>query len=217
MAEPENKEKRHFSIEDAREAGKAYGVIVATALTFIGLMFATTTISLYFIGQSLDPNVVATVAAMSGKHLTTTGWQFISAFVIGVNAIVSYLAYQIFKKWFRIHNQNLARQEKFKIKLWPIASMGFVIAGAVGVLEAMITVTNTSLHGLDPQSIYQALSSGSIYGIIAVLVALPVLGIIIVYLGKKTYEYVEGWEQRHKLPDLPEHLRKEKPEDKSKQ
>lgn len=216
MSEPENKEKKHFSLEDAREAGKGYAVIVATALAFIGLMFATTTISLYFLGQSLDPSVVAAVAAMSGKHLSTIGWQFISAFVIGINAIVSYLAYTLFKKWFRIHNQNLAQREKFKIKLWPIASMGFVIAGAVGVLEAMISVTNTSLHGLDPVSIYQALDSGSIYGIIAVLVSLPVLGIIIVYLGTKTYKYVEGWEERHKLPDLPDHLKKDK-QDTSKQ
>lgn len=209
MSKPEDK-KNPISLDEIREYSKGYAVIVATACTFIALMFVSTGISLYFIGQSIDPDVIATVEALSHHHATTTGWQLISGVVIGVNAIASFFAYRLFRKLFRVHNQNLAKQEKFKVKFWPIVSMGFVIAIAIGILEAMITATNTSLHGLDPVSIYHALDSGSIYGIISVLIALPVVGVIIIHLGLKTYKYVADWEERHKkFPDLPDHLGKQ--------
>lgn len=206
MSEPEKID----TIYRIKENSKAYALIVATAITFIALMFVSTAITVYFLNQSIDPNVVATVDQLSQHHLATSAWQLISAAIIAVNGIISVFAYYQFRKWLRVHNVNLASKEKFKVKIWPILGMGFVIALAFGVLGGLIAVTNTTLHGLDPVSIYNALKSGSIYGILSVLIFLPIAGIIIVYLGPKTYHYLEAWEERHKFPDLPDHLGKNK-------
>lgn len=192
------------SVEDNKRRTKGYTIIVLTAVTFILLMFVSTAGTLYFAGQSIDPNVISTVENASQHHLSTLGWQILSAVIVGINAIISVLAFRVFRKWFRMHNENLAYKDNFRPKLLPIASMGFVVAFALGILGAMIGVTHTTLHGLDPVSIYYALESGSIYGILSVLIALPLVGIIIAYLGPKTYHYVEDWEKRHGVPDIPE-------------
>lgn len=197
----DNKENR---MEGIKERSKGYAIIVATAVTFIMLMFVSTAITLYFLGLSIDPSVMGTIESISQHHLSTAGWQVASSIIIAVNAIISVFAYYQFRRWFRLHNQNLAYKEKFRPKFWPLVGMGFMISGAFGVLGGFITVTHTTLQGLDPVSIYNALDSGSIYGILAVLIALPITGIIIVRLGPATYHYIEKWEKEHHLPDIPD-------------